>query len=132
MARPVRPLPSCHVPGPSSCSGSIPREYHTNRTTSPQDHVGEPPILITDVREQSIRARRSESVARPQATDWLFGATALSHWWRGIYQHKEKQMSYRNTVCAIAVAILALSSAANAETFRFDTAPFGGTNVLNT
>jgi hypothetical protein len=41
-------------------------------------------------------------------------------------------MSYRNTVCAIAVAILAFSSAANAETFRFDTAPFAGTNVLNT
>lgn len=41
-------------------------------------------------------------------------------------------MSYRNVTCGLAVAILALSSTATAETFHFDTAPFGGTNVLNT
>lgn len=41
-------------------------------------------------------------------------------------------MTYRSSVCALAFATLALSSAANAAAFRFDTDPFAGTNVRNT
>ena len=36
------------------------------------------------------------------------------------------------TSYCIGAALLVLSSAANASTFRFDTDPFAGTNVLNT
>src|SRR5216117_2863191 len=38
----------------------------------------------------------------------------------------------RSTFYCIGVALLALGSTADASTFRFDTDPFAGTNVLNT
>src|SRR5438477_9494491 len=41
-------------------------------------------------------------------------------------------MRYSTALYCLAVALLALTSAANADTFRFDTDPFVGTNVLNT
>jgi len=40
-------------------------------------------------------------------------------------------MRYSTKLCIGAFSLLALSSLANATTFRFDTDPFAGTNVLN-